>query len=57
MAITILTKQYKLAWKDDLTIVLKSDIEGSVAVGNANTFESNTQAEIDDKIRELELTE
>ena len=57
MAIKTLTKKYKLAWNNDLQIILNSENTDNIAISNANTFESDVQEDIQAKINELGLIE
>ena len=57
MAIKTLTKKYKLAWNNDLQIILNSENTDNIAISNANTFESDVKGDIQAKINELGLTQ
>ena len=57
MAIKTLTKTYKLAWNNDLQIILNSENTGNIAISNTNTFESDVKEDIQAKINELGLIE
>ena len=50
-----LTKIYRIAWKDDLTVTVIGKFDPNSVTGTKNGFDADTKAEIDAKIKELGL--
>lgn len=50
-----LTKIYRIAWQDDLTVTLLGKFDAKSVTGTKNGYGADTKEEIDAKIKELGL--
>jgi hypothetical protein len=50
-----LSKIYRIAWKDDLSVIIIGKFDANSVTGTKNGYDADTKAEINSKIKELGL--